>query len=82
MAPAKKAAAPKKAAAKSSDDLTQLAGVGPALAKKLNDAGVTSFAEIAAWKTADLDRLDGEISGLKAKAEKGDWVKAAKGLAG
>jgi large subunit ribosomal protein L21 len=76
-----KAEAPK-AAAKASDDLTQLSGVGPAFAKKLNEAGVTGFAQIAGWSEAEIDRLDGEISGLKTKAEKGDWVAEAKKLAG
>lgn len=85
-APAKKAA-PKSAAkakteAAGSDDLTQLTGVGPAFATKLNEAGVTSFAQIAAWTEAEIERLDGEISGLKTKAEKGDWVAEAKKLAG
>ena len=85
-APAKKAA-PKAAAkakteAAGSDDLTQLTGVGPAFATKLNEAGVTSFAQIAAWNDAEIERLDGEISGLKTKAEKGDWVAEAKKLAG
>lgn len=80
------AAAPKKEAAKaapkSNDDLTTLTGVGPAFAKKLNEAGVTSFAQVAGWTAAEIDRLDGEISGLKTKAEKGDWVAEAKKLAG
>ena len=85
-APAKKAA-PKAAAkakteAAGSDDLTQLTGVGPAFATKLNEAGVTSFAQIAARTEAEIERLDGEISGLKTKAEKGDWVAEAKKLAG
>lgn len=77
-----KAAAPKAAAATSaaSDDLTQLTGVGPAFATKLNEAGVTSFAQIAGWTDAEIDRLDGEITGLKTKAEKGDWVAEAKKL--
>lgn len=73
-----------KPAAKSAgaDDLTQLTGVGPAFATKLNEAGVTSFAQIAKWDEAEIERLDGEISGLKTKAEKGDWVAEAKKLAG
>jgi large subunit ribosomal protein L21 len=83
-APAKKAA-PKaetpKAAPSSNDDLTKLTGVGPAFAKKLIEAGVTSFAQIAAWDEAEIARLDGEISGLAGKAEKGDWVAEAKKLA-
>jgi len=77
---APKKEAPKAAAA--NDDLTQLTGVGPAFAKKLNEAGVTGFAQIAAWDAAEIERLDGEISGLKTKAEKGDWVAEAKKLAG
>jgi len=77
-APAKKAAAPKAAAA---DTLTDLAGVGPALATKLNEAGITTFAQIAAWTDADLDALGETITGLKAKAEKNDWINAAKALA-
>lgn len=84
---APKAAAPKAAAkaapkaAAGNDNLTQLNGVGPAFAKKLNAAGVTSFAQIAAWTDADLDALDAEIAGVKAKAESGEWVKQAKELA-
>ncbi|MFY0639352.1 50S ribosomal protein L21 [Maricaulis maris] len=77
-APAKKAAAPKAAAA---DKLTDLAGVGPALATKLNEAGITTFAQVAAWTDADLDALSETITGLKAKAEKNDWINAAKALA-
>ncbi len=76
--PAAKAAPKAKAA---NDDLTQLNGVGPAFAKKLNAAGVTGFAQVAAWKAADLDALDAEIPGIKAKAETGDWIKQAKELA-
>ncbi|WP_300542502.1 50S ribosomal protein L21 [Maricaulis sp.] len=79
---APKKAAPKKAAAKAAnDDLTQLTGIGPALATKLNEAGVTSFAQIAAWTDADMDALGETITGLKAKAEKNDWINAAKALA-
>lgn len=80
---APKKAAPKKAAAAkaANDDLTKLDGVGPAFAKKLNEAGVTSFAQIAAWTEADLDRLNETISGLKAKAEANNWIEAAKSLA-
>lgn len=77
-----KAKAAAKAAPAGADDLTKLTGVGPAFAKKLNEAGVTSFAQIAAWDDAEIERLDGEISGLKTKAEKGDWVAEAKTLAG
>ncbi len=52
---AEKKAAPKKAEkaaaapAAGADDLKKLSGVGPALEKKLHAAGVTTYAQIAAW---------------------------------
>jgi len=76
---AKTEAKPKAAAA---DDLTALTGVGPALAKKLNEAGVSSFAQIAAWTDADIAKLEDAIPGLGAKAEKGGWIAAAKEQSG
>ncbi|MBY6134248.1 50S ribosomal protein L21 [Nocardioides marinus] len=74
-------AAPKAAAkaapaakAESADDLTQLTGVGPAAAKKLNEAGLTSFAQIAALSEDD-------IAGIEAIKVKPEWVEQAKELA-
>ena len=74
-APATKAAAP----ANSGDDLKKLSGVGPALAKKLNEAGITSFAQIAGWSDADIARYDEEL-GLKGKIEKEGWVAQSQDL--
>ncbi|MFW8593136.1 50S ribosomal protein L21 [Cribrihabitans neustonicus] len=62
------------AAAAGSDDLTQLTGVGPAAAKKLNDAGLTSFAQIAALSEDD-------IAAIEAVKVKPEWVEQAKELA-
>ncbi len=66
---AAKAAAP--AAEAAADDLTQINGVGPAAAKKLAEAGITTFAQLAA---VDVDAFDA----VKVKA---DWVEQAKELA-
>ena len=71
-AKAAQAAAP--AAAAGSDDLTQLTGVGPAAAKKLEAAGLTTFAQIAALSEAD-------IAGIDAVKIKPEWVEQAKELA-
>jgi len=71
-APAPKAAAP--AASASDDDLTQITGVGPAAAKKLAEAGLTSFAQIAALSEDD-------IAGIDAVKVKPEWVEQAKDLA-
>jgi len=67
---AAKKAAPKKAAkaeaapaaAAGADDLKKLSGVGPALEKKLLAAGVTTFAQIAAWSPEDVAAIDEQLS--------------------
>ncbi len=71
--PAKKAAAPKAEAAPAAgaDDLTAITGVGPAAAKKLVEAGITTYAALAA---VDVETFDA----VKVKPE---WVEQAKELA-
>ncbi|WP_197919206.1 50S ribosomal protein L21 [Thiosulfatihalobacter marinus] len=69
-APAKKATKAEAPAA-ASDDLTAITGVGPAAAKKLADAGITSYAQLAA---VDVETFDA----VKVKPE---WVEQAKELA-
>lgn len=65
--PAAKTAAPVEAG----DDLTRITGVGPAAAKKFAEAGVTTFAGLAA---VDADSFDA----VKVKPE---WIEQAKELA-
>lgn len=73
--------APKKAAAESdADDLKLLSGVGPVLEKKLNEAGVTSFAQIAGWSAKDIEEFDEKLS-FKGRIEREGWVEQAKKLA-
>ena len=84
-APAKKAAAKpaaeKKAvetkAASGADDLTKISGVGPVLVKKLNDNGITSFAQIAAWSADDIAEFDDKLN-FKGRIERDDWIAQAK----
>ncbi|MEQ6248097.1 50S ribosomal protein L21 [Sulfitobacter sp. HNIBRBA3233] len=59
------------------DDLKELSGVGPALEKKLNDAGITTFAQIAAWTEADIADMDEKLS-FKGRIEREGWVEQAK----
>ncbi len=75
---APKAEAP--AAAAGADDLKQLSGVGPALEKKLHEAGITSFAQIAAWTDADVEEF-GEKLSFKGRIEREGWIEQAKELA-
>jgi len=82
-APAKKAeskpAAKAKPAADFTDDIKLIGGVGPALEKKLNAAGITSLTQIAAWKKADVARIDEELE-FHGRIERDEWVAQAKDL--
>ncbi len=81
-APAAKKPAAKKAEAKAeapaaaaaADDLTKLNGVGPAAAKKLAEAGIESFAALAALS-------DEQIAAIDTVKVKPEWVEQAKDLA-
>ncbi|MDX1744196.1 MAG: 50S ribosomal protein L21 [Ruegeria sp.] len=72
--PAKKTEAKAEAPAAGADDLTQLNGVGPAAAKKLNEAGIESFAALAALS-------DEQIAAIETVKVKPEWVEQAKELA-
>ena len=80
-APAKAAAKPKaaKAAVDFTDDLKLIGGVGPALEKKLQDAGITSLKQIAAWKKADVAEFDEKLD-FHGRIEREEWVAQAKDL--
>ncbi|MEO1640621.1 MAG: 50S ribosomal protein L21 [Pseudomonadota bacterium] len=94
--PAAKKAAPKKEAApkaeakaekpkaakkaEGGDDLKQLSGVGPSLEKKLHEAGVTTFAQIAAWTEEDVAAMDEKLS-FKGRIEREGWIAQAVELA-
>lgn len=74
------APAPAAAIASGPDDLKQLSGVGPALEKKLHEAGVTTFAQIAGWTAADIAEMDEKLS-FKGRIERDGWVEQARRLA-
>ena len=80
-APAKKEAAPKaaEAAAGVKDDVELIGGVGPALKKKLAEAGVTTLSQIAAMSAADMAKLDEDLK-LGGRTEREEWVEQAKEL--
>ena len=77
---AKKAAPKVAAAASGGDDLKLLSGVGPALEKKLHEAGVTTFAQIASWGPAEIAEFDEKLS-FKGRIERENWIEQAKELA-
>ena len=81
-AAAKPKAAAKRAASKSAapDELTRISGVGPKISGQLKDMGVTTFAQIAAWKKKDIESFNEQLK-FKGRIEREQWVPQAKKLA-
>lgn len=63
------------------DNLTRIKGLGPKLAETLTGLGVTSFAQIAAWDDADVDRIDAQLGRFQGRIRRDDWPAQAKLLA-
>lgn len=59
------------------DDLKALTGVGPAMVKKLNAAGVFHFDQIAAWDEAEIAYMEDELG---ARGKVAGWVAEAKDI--
>jgi predicted flap endonuclease-1-like 5' DNA nuclease len=65
----------------SGDDLTRIKGLGPRLVALLADQGVTTFAQIAAWDEAAIDRVDGQLGRFQGRIRRDSWVEQAQLLA-
>ncbi|MCB2068086.1 MAG: hypothetical protein KDE15_15755 [Erythrobacter sp.] len=63
------------------DDLTRIKGLGPKLVALLAEQGVTSFAQIAAWDDAAIDRIDARLGRFAGRIRRDDWVRQAQMLA-
>ena len=63
------------------DDLKSISGIGPKLEQMLQKRGITSFAQVAALKAADIAKLDEEM-GLNGRIQRDDWMGQAAKLAG
>ena len=61
------------------DDLAKLPGVGPQIIKKLNDAGIFHYWQIAAMKDEDVAKIDRDLK-LGGRIRRDDWVEQARGL--
>lgn len=71
---------PAAAASAEGDDLTEIKGLGPRLAAKLQAAGVSRFAEIAAWDDARAQEMDLALNG-RGRVQRDRWVEQAQLLA-
>jgi predicted flap endonuclease-1-like 5' DNA nuclease len=63
------------------DDLRRIKGVGPKLVALLNGLGVTTYAQIAAWTEADIDRIDPQLGAFSGRIRRDSMVEQAKLLA-
>ncbi|MDB5651202.1 MAG: rpsB [Hyphomicrobiales bacterium] len=61
------------------DDLAKLQGVGPQLVKKLNDAGIFHYWQLAAMTPADVEKVDADLK-LSGRISRDGWVEQARGL--
>ncbi len=73
--------APAATEAGGTDDLTRIKGLGPKLAEQLRGMGVTSFAQIAGWDDAEIDRIDEQLGRFRGRIRRDDWPQQARFLA-
>src|SRR5688500_15427613 len=69
------------AAIESGDDLTRIKGLGPKLVEQMRELGVTSFAQIAAWDEAEIERIDALLGRFQGRIRRDDWPAQARLLA-
>ena len=69
------------AASPPGEDLTRIKGLGPKIADQLRALGVTTFAQIAAWDEAEIDRIDAQLGRFQGRIRRDDWPGQAKLLA-
>ena len=62
------------------DDLKMISGVGPKIEDILHSLGIYTFAQIASWKQAEREWVDGYLN-FRGRIERDDWVKQADALA-
>jgi branched-chain amino acid transport system ATP-binding protein len=78
--PEKKPAKPAPAKTTTKDDLKRIKGIGPINEGKLNKNGVRTFAQIAAWKKADIVQAERYLE-FDGRIARENWVGQAKTLA-
>ena len=62
------------------DDLTQIKGIGPKLAKALNQMGIYNFDQIAGFNSANLEWIAANLRVFKNRPTRDNWIEQAKGL--
>ena len=67
------------ALAAGADDISLIGGIGPKIHKALIEAGISSFAQIAAWAPEDVEKIEAEIK-QKGRVAREEWIEQAKEL--
>lgn len=75
------AAPPAPSANTDADDLTRLKGVGPKLAARLNELGITRFAQLASLEPAAAQALDAQLGNFQGRMTRDRWIEQARFLA-
>jgi len=66
------------AAPEEKDDLKKINGIGPVMEKLLNSLGITSFKQVAEFKSDDISNVTDAIKAFPGRIERDDWVGGAK----
>ena len=61
--------------------LGRIPNANVSMAALLADLGVTSFAQVAAWTDAEIDRVDAQLGRFEGRIRRDDWVGQAALLA-
>ena len=64
------------------DDLTTIKGIGAISQDRLAAAGVTTFAQVAAWTDEDIEGVGARIKVSPARIHREDWVGQARAAGG
>ena len=64
----------------SGSPLLQIKGIGPKLAGRLAELGVTEVAQIAAWDEEEARRIDGQLGRFEGRVFRDDWMAQARAL--
>ena len=63
------------------DDLKRIKGIGVVIEKRLEAMGITSYTQIAAWATPEVDQVSNALD-FKGRIEREQWVQQARILSG
>lgn len=62
------------------DDLTKISGIGPKIQKKLNEMGIYSYKQIAAFTPAEIEKVASTLKVFKGRIGRDNWIGQAAAL--